>query len=282
MNQSAGSLSLRVDLHSHSTASDGSLAPQELLERAAGQGVSLFSITDHDTVGAYEQLSVPQGMQLLPGVELSCVWSGVTVHVVGLDVALDSSPLGAALMQQDDARRQRAQVIGERLAKRGFDGAYKGALALAGNRAVGRPDFAQFLVSAGHVQSVNEAFDRYLGAGKIGDVKAMWPALATVVQWIREAGGVAVLAHPLHYKLTATKLRALIADFAAADGEAMEVSNGRPSNDELSYARRLCQQFGLEASVGSDFHRPTPWNELGCDVKLAGECPPVWRRWLKP
>ncbi len=120
------------------------------------------------------------------------------------------------------------------------------------------------------------------GAGKIGDVKAMWPALATVVQWIREAGGVAVLAHPLHYKLTATKLRALIADFAAAGGEAMEVSNGRPSNDELSYARRLCKQFGLEASVGSDFHRPTPWSELGCDVALAGDCPPVWRRWLKP
>lgn len=270
-----------VDLHCHSTASDGSLAPQALIDRAAGQGVALFSITDHDTVDAYADLEVPEAMRLLPGVEFSCVWAGVTVHVLGLGIDLESATMTAAVERQRGAREERAQVIAQRLAKRGIDGAYEGARTLAGERrALGRPDFARFMVECGHVGSMAEAFDRHLGNGKVGDVKATWPSLAEVVAWIREAAGVAVLAHPLHYRLTATRLRALITAFIEAGGEAMEVCNGRPRPDELRHARQLCRQFGLEASIGSDFHRPAAWCELGCDVALAGECAPVWRRWL--
>lgn len=269
-----------VDLHCHSTASDGSLSPGELIQRAADQDVELLSLTDHDTIAGYQGLDVPAGLRLVGGIELSCVWSGVTVHIVGLGIDLDSEVMQAVEQRQGEARERRAQVIAERLERRGFVGVYDHARAGAGSRPLGRPDFARALVELGHVASESEAFDRYLGAGKIGDVKAMWPELATVLEWILLSGGVPVLAHPLYYRMTATKLRALIAAFVEAGGVAMEVCSGKPSADDLRYSRRLCEQFGLEASIGSDFHQPLAWNELGRDSAVAHDLPGVWERWL--
>ena len=129
----------------------------------------------------------------------------------------------------------------------------------------------------GHVKSMDQAFKRYLGAGKPGDVKQHWPALATALQWIKASGGVAVLAHPLHYKMTATKLRALLSDFSDLGGDAIEVINGRQTKDRTRYLAQLAERYALKASVGSDFHRPgTHFCELGQVADLPPECTPVW------
>ncbi|WP_373082182.1 PHP domain-containing protein [Zhongshania sp.] len=270
-----------VDLHTHTTASDGGLSPLELVQRARERGVQLLAVTDHDTVAGFAALQAEAGddLQLLAGIELSCTWSGVNIHVLGLGIDINNPAFVAELAGQRNARDSRAQVIAQRLDKLGFEGSYAAAAELAAGRAIGRPDFARFLVAQGHVDSMASAFDKYLGSGKLGDIKAVWPALAEVVRWIREAGGVAVIAHPLQYKMTNAKLRRMLAEFKDVGGEGLEVCNGRPSPQDLGYLRQLCQQFDLEASAGSDFHHPSSWSELGCEAKIVAPCKPVWDRW---
>ncbi|MFQ3201442.1 MAG: putative metal-dependent phosphoesterase TrpH [Zhongshania sp.] len=272
-----------VDLHTHTTASDGRLSPEELILRAHECGVKILAVTDHDTIDGYQSISdaMAGDIQLIAGIELSCTWSGVTIHVLGLGIDVSSSDLESELAEQLAARGERAKIIGSRLAKLGFEGAYEGASVLAEGRAIGRPDFARFMVEAGHVGTMAAAFDKYLGAGKVGDVKAMWPSLEAVIAWITSAGGVAVLAHPLHYKLTNSKLRRMLADFKEAGGEGLEVCNGRPSPSDLNYLRQLCMDYGFEASAGSDFHQPTGWLELGCNSDIVAPCQPVWARWQR-
>ncbi len=272
---------MRVDFHTHTTMSDGSLEPHVLIERAVAQGVEMLSITDHDTLAAYAYLPADPRLRIIPGIELSCVWSGVTVHVLGLNVDLSDSVLTAAVAEQEDSRDKRAQTIDARLAKRGHGGLYEEARQHVGpDKALGRPDFARILLQRGVVSSMQEAFDRYLGAGKVGDVKTHWPELAEVVDWIVASKGVAVLAHPLHYKLTRSKLRRLVVAFNEAGGRALEVANGRRWNEsDLSHLRGLTRDFGMMASIGSDFHAESPWSEVGCDAALVGSCVPVWQAW---
>jgi 3',5'-nucleoside bisphosphate phosphatase len=179
------------------------------------------------------------------------------------------------------ARCDRGQVIAERLAKLGFPGALEGALLEAGDSQLGRPHFAAWMVAQGHVKDTAAAFDRYLGRGKPGDVKAFWPALSEVTQWIVAAGGVAVLAHPLKYKLTRSKLQRLVADFKNAGGEAVEVINGRQTLEQTRQLCRLALECSLEVSIGSDFHRDSPWGpELGVELRHLGSLRGVWERWL--
>tara|TARA_R100001480_G_scaffold3576_20_gene9331 strand:- start:672 stop:1538 length:867 start_codon:yes stop_codon:yes gene_type:complete len=277
-----------IDFHTHTTASDGALSPVALLERARDRGIRLLAITDHDTVAGYRAVAAEYNatageMRVVPGVELSCVWSGVTVHVVGLGMDCDHPVLAAGLARLAAARSERARVIAERLAKLGFPGALQGALAEAGESQVGRPHFAAWMVTRGHVSSVAKAFDRYLGQGKPGDVKAFWPELAEVTAWIVAAGGVAVLAHPLKYKLTRSKLRRLVADFTSAGGNAVEILNGRQTPDQSRQLRQLALETGLEVSAGSDFHQDAAWGaEVGVELRHLGGLRGVWQRWLPP
>jgi predicted metal-dependent phosphoesterase TrpH len=277
---------LRVDLHSHTTASDGSLTPAELCLRAAEQGVQLLAITDHDTVKGYREADSwlrRQGipLQLLAAVEYSCVWKNLGVHVVGLGIDTEHAATVAANVYFYNARRERAALIAAKLTKLGMPGSLEGALALAGESQIGRPYFARFMVAQGYVRSEDEAFDRFLGAGKPGDIRLLWPELAEVVAWIRAAGGVAVLAHPAKYRLTATRLRRLVADFHACGGEAIEVVVGRQPAATTAFMAQLCRQNELAGSVGSDFHRPgNAWCELGKIDDLPVGCEPVWKRWM--
>ena len=265
--------------------SDGELEPEALLLRAYERGVQLLAITDHDCIDGYlvarEQVRAPavdgKVMQLISGIELSCVWSGVLIHIVGLNFDADDPFLRDVLAQQQTSRMERAKLIGEKLKKYGFTGGFEYASKLAGDSQIGRPHFARFLVDMGYVDSIQMAFKKYLGAGKPGDVKHTWPAMASVVTWIKECGGTAVVAHPLHYKITATKLRALLGDFKAAGGAAIEVISGRQTQDKTQYVAQLAGQFDLLASIGSDFHRPgTSWSEIGNSGSLPSQCKPVW------
>ena len=272
-----------VDFHSHSTASDGVLSPSELLMRAQNQGVELMAITDHDTIDGYLSVcgKLPElSLKLISGVEMSCVWGKHTIHVVGLNIDPNNTQLLEGLDILNQARATRAHMIDQKLASYGFVGAYSFVEKLVDGGQMGRPHFAQFLVEHGHVSSTKMAFKRYLGAGKPGDIKATWPTLKQVTQWIKAGGGVAVLAHPLHYKMTATKLRGLIVDFKAAGGEAMEVISGKQQLQHTEYLAKLTEQFSLLSSVGSDFHRPDlAWSELGKVGKLPARCQPVWLDW---
>lgn len=267
-----------IDFHTHSHASDGALAPGDLLAEAVAAGVQQFALTDHDTVAGYRALreagaALHGNMQLLAGTELSTLWSGVGIHVVGLGMDIDHPVLHAGLERLDAARRERAGLIAERLEKLGMPGALAGAQAEAGVSQIGRPHFAAWMVAQGHVEDANRAFDKYLGAGKIGDVKTCWPPLAEATGWIVAAGGIAVLAHPLKYRMTRTKLKRCLQDFAAAGGSAMEVYSGRQTEEQTRDLCKLAVAMGLLASVGSDFH--AHWDHgprLGFDVsRLPGD-----------
>lgn len=272
-----------VDLHCHTTASDGALSPSELLQLAIANHIELLAITDHDSLAGYHQAKAEldqHELHLLSGIELSSQWANMSVHVVGLNFDSTHPVMQQAVVEQGERRKQRAMMIAERLAKKGFLGAYDAAVALAGTGQVGRPHFAQFLVDKGYVSSIQQAFKRYLGAGKIGDVKAIWPTMAEVVEWIVAAGGVAVLAHPLHYNITATKRRALTADFKAAGGQAMEVVSGLQTPEKTAYLADLADAFELYASCGSDFHSHVGgWGDLGKMSPLPERCRPVWALW---
>lgn len=269
-----------VDFHTHSLASDGALTPLELVRRAKAAGVRQFALTDHDTTAGYlsvRHTSEADEVGLISGVELSCRWATTTVHVVGLNFDADASQIIAVVEQLTQAREERAEKIAMRLAGVGIDGALEGAKAVASESQIGRPHFATWMVEAGAVNSVTEAFDKYLGAGKIGDVKMFWPPLSDVVQAITQAGGVAILAHPLKYRLTGMKLRALINDFKAAGGGAIEVLNGRQPETDLKRLSQLAEGNGLMCSVGSDFHRDFEYGpKLGIDVGLLPDGVYVW------
>ena len=269
-----------VDFHTHSLASDGALAPIELLRRAKAAGVQQFALTDHDTTAGYlavRHTSEAEETGLISGVELSCRWANTTIHVVGLNFDADAPEMTAMVEQLTQAREERAEKIATRLAGVGIDDALEGAKAIANGSQIGRPHFATWMAEAGAVDSAAEAFDKYLGAGKIGDVKMFWPPLSDVVQAITRAGGVAILAHPLKYRLTGMKLRALINDFKAAGGGAIEVLNGRQPETDLKRLSQLAEGNGLMCSVGSDFHRDFEYGpKLGIDVERLPNGAYVW------
>lgn len=296
-----------IDFHTHSTASDGALSPPELVHRARDAGIDLLAITDHDTVGgsreALRYAAGKAGPRIVAGIEFSCRWSGTprsgtrqsgtrqpekypsgtAVHVVGLGMNCDHPAMVEGLARLERARQERGRSIAERLAALGFPGALDGALERAGESQLGRPHFAAWMVAAGHVADTSEAFDRYLGQGKRGDVKAFWPELAEVTRWIVAAGGVAVLAHPLKYRFTRMKLRRLAVDFKAAGGQAIEIISGRQTPDQVSQLSRLARELALEVSVGSDFHRDSPYGpRLGVELPPLKGLRGVWERWPEP
>ena len=275
-----------IDFHTHTTASDGALQPSEMIERALARNIELLAITDHDTVAGYQAAAAyythkSSSMRLLSGVEFSCRWSGTTIHVLGLDMDVTAPVMRDGLARLDRARRERGIKIAQRLEKQGFPGALEGARAEAGTSQLGRPHFATWMVEQGHVADHSQAFDRYLGQGKIGDVKAFWPGLAEVTEWIVAAGGVAILAHPLKYRFTRMKLRRLVIDFAAAGGAAIELLSGRQSPDQTGQLARLATELELEVSLGSDFHRDGPYAaQLGVELPPLDGLRGVWERFV--
>jgi len=271
-----------ADLHTHTSASDGSLDPAALLARAGTAGIELLSITDHDTLAGYTELAgkPSDSLRIVAGIELSSEWEGCGIHVVGLNVGLSSDAMRSATTFQRDARTRRAQQIADKLERAGVSGALEGAQAYAGDGLIGRPDFARYLVAQGTVKNFGQAFRKYLGAGKIGDVKQHWESMATVIGWVRDAGGTAVLAHPARYGFTASKRNHLIAAFAAAGGQALEVVSGRQDRELTATLAKAATAAGLLTSCGSDFHHDNqPWSRLGMPLTLPGQCRPVWESW---
>lgn len=271
---------MKFDLHCHSHFSDGVLSPEILVARAKEREVDVLALTDHDTIAGLplaQKAAADCGMTLINGIEFSSQWGKGGVHIVGLGFDTESPSLNAAIEAQNVARSSRAEQISARLAKAGIAGALAGAQLLAGNAYVARPHFAQYLVNIGAAANINAAFKKYLGTGKVADVKYQWPNMATIIEWIHAAGGVAVLAHPCKYDLTRTKMCALIKDFSLAGGDALEVVSGMQAHPVTEDLAKIAVANNLAASCGSDFHLPgQPWQELGCFPKLPDMCRPVW------
>lgn len=275
-----------ADLHMHSTASDGALGPAELMARAAAAGIDLVALTDHDCVDGLaeaQQAALAHGMQWVSGIELSAQWQGHTIHILGYGFDMESPAFLEALAAVRDGRWQRAEQIATRLAAKRMPGALEGALAV--QQATGsdpssppaRPHFADWMVQAGHVRDRAEAFRKWLGAGKLGDIKQHWPELEQAVEQLRAAGGMAVMAHPWHYGFTRSRIRRLLRDFAQAGGRGIEVSNGKQAPEQVAVLARMSVEFGFLASCGSDFHHPdSPWMALGKMTPLPAACTPVW------
>jgi len=274
------------DLHAHSTASDGTLSPSELVFRAADAGVGTLALTDHDTLDGLAEAgsaAASAGIAFIPGVEISVTWEGGTVHIVGLNVDPGSASLAVGLKGLREFRDWRAHEIGRRLARDArIQGAFEGACALSNGSLVSRTHFARFIAAQGYADSAREVFKRYLVQGKPGHVPGDWAKLEEALQWISDAGGQAVIAHPARYRLTRSKLRRLIAAFAEAGGAALEVVSGSHSRDECYTMARHAKDFGLTASAGSDYHGPeNPWIELGRLPDLPPDIRPIWNDWAE-
>lgn len=275
---------MSIDLHCHSTASDGLLAPEALAARAAANGVSMLALTDHDEIAGLAQARAAaeaHGVRFVDGVEISVTWNSNTIHVVGLNIDPGNAALNAGLKSVREGRARRARRIGEALEDSGVADSFAGAMAYVRNPdLVSRTHFARFLVERGHARDVHGVFQRFLVRGKPGYVPHQWAALGDAVGWIRASGGVAVVAHPGRYKLSKAEMREFLGEFRDCGGGGIEVITGSHAPEQYTEFGRLATQFGLAASRGSDFHGPGESKaDLGALPALSDELKPVWREW---
>ncbi len=273
-----------VDLHCHSSVSDGVLAPAEVVSRAVAQGVHVLALTDHDEIGgldAARAAAEAAGIVFIDGVEVSVTWRGTTVHVVGLRIDPGNPVLAGGIESVRSGRIERARRIGEELAQAGVAGAFEGAMKFAANPGlVGRTHFARFLAESGVVPDAKSAFKRFLVPGKPGYVAHEWTDLVTAVGWIRAAGGQAVLAHPGRYSLSSGALGDLMNEFRTAGGVAIEVITGSHSRDQYGMFAEIARDLGFLASRGSDFHAPGEgYADFGKLPHLVKGLTPVWHDW---
>lgn len=276
--------SLNVDLHSHSTVSDGVLSPAQIAARAKANGVDVWALTDHDEIGGISEArsaALDLGMRYVTGVEISVTWANKTIHIVGLNFDEKNENLVRGLAQTRSGRERRALQIADELAKVRIPNAYKGALNHVGNPdLISRSHFARYLVEIGVAENVGDVFKKYLAEGKPGYVPHRWASLAEAVSWIRQAGGVAVVAHPGRYELSPVAFDVFFKEFKSYGGEAIEVVTGSHTEDQYDEYAKIARQYGFLSSRGSDFHSPDDFVvDLGQLPPLAKDLSPVWHKW---
>ena len=272
---------LDVDLHSHSTHSDGMLAPADVVARAFARGVTMYALTDHDVLSGLAEARTAaevRGMRFVDGVEISVSWQAETLHIVGLNIDPAHVDIVAGLRDARAGRHARAERIATDLERAGIEGALAGAQRYARNPdLLSRTHFARYMVERGYVKDTQAAFKRFLTAGRPGYVQHQWAELAQAVHWISAAGGVAVIAHPGRYKLVNRQREALLGEFRDLGGTGVEVVTGSHTVDEYATWARYAQRFGLQASAGSDFHGPGESHlDLGKLPDLPYGLTPVW------
>ncbi len=272
---------INADLHCHSVVSDGTLTPEELAQRAHANGVKLWSLTDHDELGGQERAKAAAAalkMDYLAGVEISVTWMGQTIHIVGLGIDHQDSGILDGLKRTREGRGDRAKQMAEQLLKVGIPGAYEGALHYAGNHdLISRTHFARFLVEQGVCKDTEHVFKNYLVEDKPGFVPHRWAKLDQAINWIRQAGGAAVIAHPGRYKLNAIQRDELFQFFKDHGGVGIEVITGSHSPDQYQEYGKIAKQYGFLASRGSDFHDPSESHiDLGVLPLLPEHLTPVW------
>jgi len=271
------------DLHTHTQASDGVLSAEDLVIRACERGVTVLAITDHDTTAgldaAYATIAAKQlDLTLLSGVEISTLWENHEIHIVGLGFTPSHPAMVQLLQEQYQRRERRAELIAERLEKAGIEGALAGAREEAGGGQITRAHFARYLIRRGKADTMAQVFKNYLARGKTGYVPAQWCDIPEAIDAIHRAGGVAVVAHPARYQLSTKWLKRLLAYFSTVGGDAMEVAQCQQAPNERQQLAKYAVDYGLAASMGSDFHQPCAWIELGRKLWLPKDVVPIWEK----
>jgi 3',5'-nucleoside bisphosphate phosphatase len=273
----------QIDLHCHSTVSDGLFSPPDLVAYAARQGIKVLALTDHDDIGglqAAHEAALEHGIKFVNGVEISVTWKKRTLHIVGLKIDAKDKDLKTALDLVRTGRDERAQEMGADLAKAGIHGAYEGAKALAAQSIITRTHFARFLVDNGHAKDTKSVFKKYLVKGKPGFKEHEWMSLETAVGLIRRAGGIAVIAHPGRYDLGTINMLLLMHEFRSLGGTAIEVVTGSHTPPQYQQFAKIAHKFSLKSSLGSDYHGSgISYMEMGCVPDLPAGCVPVWNDW---
>lgn len=259
------------------------MAPAAVVELAARRGVQVLALTDHDSCAGLAEARQQAdlcGLRLINGVELSASWTRKTYHILGLRLNPDHPRLVSLLQSTQQLRVLRAQKIADKLAEKGIADVLAQAQIDAVGGLVTRSHFAKVLLQRGVVSSIQQAFDRYLGAGKPAYVPMEWPDLAEVVDCIHQAGGQAVIAHPIRYELTASWRRKLFEAFKALGGEGIEVCYGNNDPKAIAAATDYARRYGFKASIGSDFHGTSNrWIQLGALQALPADLVPIWEAW---
>lgn len=262
--------------------SDGTVSPAALVARAARRGVGTLALTDHDDTAGLAEAALAareHGIRFINGVEISVTWQAQTIHIVGLGIDPDHPVLQNGLAATRSGRIDRAKRMAAAFDGLGIHGTFEGAAALAGNpRMISRTHFARYLCDTGKVKNVKDAFRHWLGEGRPCNVDQEWAGLRDAVSWINVSGGVAVIAHPVRYRLERPQLRMLLSEFGDAGGAAIEVVAGSQQPGQYAMFARYANEFGLAASCGSDFHSPLESRDLGGLPPLPASCEPVWQR----
>lgn len=274
----------QIDLHCHSTISDGLLTPSDLVRHASNLGVEVLSLTDHDDVSGLEEASNTAkalGMQFVPGVEISVTWNRRTLHIVGLKISPDYAPMLEGLAKIRAGRHIRAQGMADGLSRIGIAGSLDGAYQFTRRDGIiSRTHFARFLVEGGYAKDTKSVFKKYLVRGKPGYFEHQWATLEDAMGWIKGSGGMAVLAHPGRYDLGRTNMLKLLHEFREMGGAAIEVVTGSHTKDQYQEFAKLAHQFDLMSSKGSDYHGPGhAYIEMGRLPDLPSICKPVWHDW---
>ena len=247
-----------VDLHLHTTASDGVLSPSEIVRYAKEQGLQAVAITDHDTIdGNAEALDegAKLGLEVIAGVEISAQFDLGSMHILGFFIDIGNTALKERLSLLQETRAQRNPKMVEKLRKLGVNLTYDEILHASGGGQVGRPHFAQVLLTKGYVNTVQEAFDRYLGRGAPAYVDKFRFDPEEAMELIREAGGIPVLAHPFTLHIPSPhQLDALLGELAPLGLMGIEVFYPEHTKDQISFYKDLAQKHDLLVTGGSDYH----------------------------
>lgn len=276
---------LNIDLHSHSNFSDGVLTPKLVATRAQKNGVNAWALTDHDTVhglSSARAAALDLGMDYVSGVEISITWATQTIHIVGLQIDETETTLVQGLADTRAGRLLRAREMATQLAAVGIPDTLNGALQYVSNpESISRTHFARHLVASGICTDISSVFRNYLVKGKPGYVLHRWATLQNAITWIRNAGGIAVVAHPGRYKLDAIAFNTFLSEFKELGGSGIEVVTGSHTVDQYQQYAKVAQHYGFLASRGSDFHSPSESRvDLGALPPLPENLTPVWHDWF--
>lgn len=247
-----------IDLHTHTTHSDGSANPQELIALASAARARAVAITDHDTMSALAEARAAAdrfGIEFIAGIEISAEYSPGTMHILGYCIDDESTTLSVKLEELRQARDRRNPQIASRLQSLGFDVGYAEVVALAGNQIVGRPHFARLMIQKGYVGSMQEAFDRFLKKGAEAYVEKARLSPRESVALIHQAGGVAVLAHPYQLALSSyNEVEGLVGELVDLGLDGIEALYSRHSVAERESYREIAARHRLLVTGGSDYH----------------------------
>jgi len=248
---------MNIDLHTHSYYSDGLLSPKDVARKAVNAGCNFFSLTDHDTLHGLEEAkkySESSNLTFINGVEISAQHNSQSIHIVGLGINPNEKILIDGLKKNNQFRVDRAKKISEGLGRVGITRAYEKARALSKTDYITRTHFAQMLIKENICPNMSSVFKKYMTGKKPGAVKGEWASSFEVINWIHQAGGLAILAHPLRYKMTLTKLKKLVKDLKLLMLDGIEIVNSFSSAEDIAISKMTADENELLYSGGSDFH----------------------------